>query len=101
MECTQHRAFPFDTPFISPLTSHLIFVLEHLDLLNHLFDFEAEEAEEGELEEADDAEADDEERVGRGVQPVADWALAALVVVPVGAHAVREPENGTAVSRVE
>ena len=28
---------------------HLIFILEHLDLLDHLFDLEAEEAEEGEL----------------------------------------------------
>ena len=54
----------------------------------HLFDLEAEEAEEGELEEADDAEADDEERVGRRVQPVAHGTPAALVVVPVGADAV-------------
>ena len=63
-------------------------ILEHLDLLYHLFDLEAEEAEEGELEEADHAEADDEERVGRRVQPVAHGAPAALVVVPVGADAV-------------
>ena len=57
----------------------------------HLLDLDAEEADEGELEEPDDTEADDEERVGRGVQPVADGAPAALVVVPVGAAAVGKP----------
>ena len=61
----------------------------------HLLDLDAEEADEGELEEPDDTEADDEERVGRGVQPVADGAPAALVVVPVGAHAVGKPAVGT------
>ena len=54
----------------------------------HLLDLDAEEADEGELEEPDDTEADDEERVGRRVQPVAHGAPAALVVVPVGADAV-------------
>ena len=40
------------------------------------------------FEEADDAEADDEERVGGAVEPLADGAVAARVVVPVGAAAV-------------
>ena len=77
------------SPSLSP--SHLILVLEHPDLLDHLLDLEAEEAEEGELEEADDAEADHEERVGRRVQPLAHRPLATAVVVPVRARARREP----------
>ena len=74
------------------ISAHLILVLEHPDLLDHLLDLEAEEAEEGELEEADHAEADHEERVGRRVQPLAHRALAPAVVVPVRARARGEPE---------
>ena len=35
---------------VEGVEDHLIFILEHLDLLDHLFDLEAEEAEEGELD---------------------------------------------------
>ncbi len=52
-----------------------------------------EQTEESDFEECDNAESDDEQCVGARRQPLTNRRLAARMIMPVGAHAVRVPEG--------